>query len=99
MAGQDAGSTRIKRQRIVNAKLSAEISNRTIRCDLQFAEGPADALSHVRLKPFLDASHALEVNRIRRCFRQTKLRRFREQSPRVVLAVFPKLRLQVAKDL
>src|SRR5687768_4652942 len=98
IAGEYAEATRIKRQRIVHAKLGTEISNRVFVGDLQIIDGPTGPRRHIRSKSLIYKPDAFEINRIRSRLRQTISRRFREQLPGIVFTLFPGLRIEVAEN-
>src|SRR6185436_13107577 len=96
IAGENAETTGVKRQRSVNAKLRAEVSNRMFLCDR--VELQLRLRRHVRLKSLVDAAHAFHVDRIGRRFSQAEGRRFRQELSWVVFALFPDLGIEIAED-
>src|SRR5215213_9956866 len=98
IAGEYAQAARVKWERVVHAKLSTKISDRVFSRYRNALHGPAGPRSHVRLKELIDALHAFEINRIGSGFRQPVRRGFGEELARILLALFPDLRIEIAKD-
>src|ERR1041385_3524887 len=96
IAGEYAQTTRVERQRCVNAKLRAEVSDGMFRRDRILLQ--TRRRGQVRLKALVELLHPLHVDRIGRRFGQSEGRRFREQSSRIVLTLFPDFGIEIAED-
>src|SRR5690242_9031351 len=93
---ENTETARVQRQRRMDAKLRAEVSNRMFfrdRVELQLR-----LRRQVRLESLVDAAHTFHVDRIGRRFGQTERRRFSQELSRVVFALFPNLGIKIAED-
>ena len=89
----------IERQRVVYAVLCAEVCDGIFARDLLFGvRFPGALVRHVSIETFGEPPHTLAIVRVTRHLHQAKLRDFRQQASRVVLALFPDRRIEVTKQ-
>src|SRR5215203_1203692 len=98
ISGKYAESTRIKWERSVDAKLSTEVGDWMVGTYRDGFMLPTRLHRHVRLKTFIDAGEAFQVNRIRRSFSKAVGRRLSQKLSWVVFALLPDFRIELAKN-
>ena len=93
IAGEYAETAGIKWQRIVYAKFGA-VSDWMFRCYRRITARRFDAMYASKLR---NAINAFQVNRIGCNFGEPVRRNLRQQLSWIVFALFPKLRIEIAK--